>query len=464
MASPWKSNFKSLDELLEVAKQHNSELDCEMDLKGLLEPVPCGSFLIPNSLAVHPMEGCDGQSDGSPGELTIRRYDRFAAGGCGLLWVEATAVVPEGRANPRQLWIHKDNIEHFKALVDRMRDIAQREVGTDFRPMIILQLTHSGRYSCPVDKPEPKITRRDPYRDAMAPEPIPSTERPAKGICDQQIISDEELDALQEKYVEAALLAEAAGFDGVDIKACHGYLINELLSGMTREGRYGGSLENRSRFLLETIRKVREKLSDHMEVTTRLGFYDGVPYPYGFGVDKEDYRKPDFSESIQLVENLKKLGVRMINFTMASPYYNPHIGRPFAKPIRGAYEEPEHPVVGVRRLIDGCAEIQKIFPELLLVGTGYSWLGEHMPYVMAGLKKAGKASLFGAGRMSFAYPDFARDIRDHGGLKKNKLCIACSGCTQIMRDGGKTGCTVREPKLYGKILKEGLMKEKKAHV
>ena len=456
----WKSNFKSLGELHEAALEQKSPLESSDDLSVLLEPVQMGRATIPNSLAVHPMEGCDGERDGSLGELTSRRYDRFASGGCGLLWVEATAVVHEGRANPRQLWLHEGNLESYKKLVARMRQKAWEGMGRDFNPYIVLQLTHSGRYSKPDHEIKPVIMRRDPYRDPMQPEAVPSTNRPSRIVTDGHIISDDALDKLQESSVHVAMLAQEAGFDAVDIKACHGYLISEMLSSHERKGRYGGAFEHRTRFLLEVIDGINAKKAKHFGITTRLGFYDAIPWPHGWGVDRHDYQKPDLNEPIQLARHLAARGVGMINFTMASPYYNPHIGRPFAKPIRGAYDEPEHPVKGVHRMINVCAEVQKALPDMAMVGTGYSWLREYMPQVMAGVKKAGKAKLFGSGRMAFAYPDFARDIMEHGQLSKTKVCIACSGCTQIMRDGNTTGCTVRDKEIYATILQYGLAMEK----
>jgi len=116
---------------------------------------------------------CLGDSSGRPGKLTVRRYERFAGGGAGLLWFEATAVVPEGRANPRQLWLHKGTKDSFAALVKRIRQSATDSCGTEHRPVLIAQLTHSGRYSKPAGKPEPIIPQHDPYRDAMTPQPQP---------------------------------------------------------------------------------------------------------------------------------------------------------------------------------------------------------------------------------------------------------------------------------------------------
>ena len=80
-----------------------------------------------------------------------------------------------------------------------------------------------------------------------------------------------------------------------------------------------------------------------------------------------------------------------------------------------------------------------------------------MPYVGAAVLKNRMAGIIGSGRMAFAYPDFAKDILTKGKLDPNKVCIACSACTQIMRDGGTTGCVVRDNKVYGPIYRHGRM-------
>ncbi len=267
--------------------------------------------------------------------------------------------------------------------------------------------------------------------------------------------TDHYLDQLQDAYVKAARLAFEVGFDAIDIKACHGYLINELFACHNRPGKYGGSFENRTRFFLEVIDKIHKELDPDVPIFTRLGVYDAIPYPFGWAVDKDDYTKPDLTEPKRLISLLQKRGIKLINITIANPYYNPHIGRPFNEPIVGGYAEPEHPLLGVVRLISLTGEIQKEFPDIAVVGTGYSWLRTLLPFVAAANKANGLVTLTGAGRMAFAYPDFARDIITKGRLDPHKVCVACSACTQIMRDGGMTGCVVRDNKVYGPIFKRG---------
>jgi 2,4-dienoyl-CoA reductase-like NADH-dependent reductase (Old Yellow Enzyme family) len=292
----WEFRLSGIEDLRELSRRLGVRLDVSQDVSILVEPVQIGGLVIPNSMADHPMEGCDGDSQGRPGRLTLRRYERFAAGGAGLIWAEATAVVPEGRANPRQLWLHENNKESFAAMVKRMREVAVDSMGPEHRPVIVLQLTHSGRYSKPKGVAYPLIAQRDPYRDPLVPQQKPDADAKSKIPNDWPIVIDEYLDELVGAYVKAASIAFEVGFDAVDIKSCHGYLINELFACHNRKGKYGGSFENRTRFVLEVIDKIHEELGEDKPVVTRLGVYDAIPYPYGWGVDKDDYSKPDLTE------------------------------------------------------------------------------------------------------------------------------------------------------------------------
>ncbi|UCG47722.1 MAG: FAD-dependent oxidoreductase [Phycisphaerales bacterium] len=455
----WEFELSSVDDLKKLAGRLGLQVDASEDVSILAEPVELDEIVIPNSLAVHPMEGCDGDSQGNPGSLTMRRYERFAAGGAGLIWAEAIAVAPEGRANPRQLWLHEETAERFAALIRRTRESAAAN-GPNHRPFIVAQLTHSGRYSKPDGTARPMIPRRDPYRDALIPQQPPDTNAKSRIPEDWPLVTDEYLEGLQEAYVRAARIAFEVGFDAVDVKSCHGYLINELLAGRNRKGRYGGSFENRTRFVLEVVDRISKELGRRGRVVTRLGIYDAIPYPYGWGVDRDDYTKADLTEPAKLVSLLRDRGVRLINITVANPYYNPHVGRPFNQPIVGGYEEPEHPLAGVARLINLTAEIQRQFGDIAMVGTGYSWLRTLFANVAAAAKAKGLVTLIGAGRMAFAYPDFAKDIITKGRLFPEKVCVACSACTQIMRDGGMTGCVVRDNEVYGPIFELGRMSDR----
>jgi len=316
----WEFQLSGIEDLKQLACRLGVTIDAIEDVSVLTEPVQVGGLVIPNSLAVHPMEGCDGDSAGRPGKLTLRRYERFAAGGAGLIWAEATAVVPEGRANPRQLWFNEKSKDSFAAMVKRMRVVAAESMGPEHKPVIVAQLTHSGRYSKPEGVAHPLIVGRCPYRDALVPQEKPNRNAKSKIPDDWPVLTDEYLDELQDAYVAAARMAFEVGFDAVDVKSCHGYLINELFACRNRKGRYGGSFENRTRFVLDVIDKIHKELGEETPVVTRLGIYDAIPYPYGWGVDKDDYTKPDLTEPKKLIALLQQRGVKLINVTAANPY------------------------------------------------------------------------------------------------------------------------------------------------
>lgn len=444
MAEHETFHFHSLDELRRRIADLALDLAASEDITPLLAPLDFNGFRLPNRMVVLPMEGCDGLADGSPDELTFRRYRRFAAGGAGLLWFEATAVVEEGRANPRQLWIREQTLKGFAALVEVSRKAARETFGPGHRPMLVLQLTHSGRYSRPGRQPRPVIAHHSQYLD-------PCHNLPA----DYPLISDEELDRLQDRYVEAAVCAERAGFDAVDVKACHRYLISELHASFTREdSRYGGTFENRSRFFRAVVSRIREA-APGLIVTSRMNSYDAMAHPYGFGVDQQDPSKPDLREPIELVRFLRGDNAPLVNITVGNPYFNPHVNRPYDLPVAGGPVPAEHPLAGVARFLGIVRGIQQAVPEVAVIGGGITWLRHFAPNVAAAHIRNGWMSLAGFGRMAFAYPDFARDIAESGHLDPEKVCVACSACTQIMRDGGRTGCVPRDAAIYEPIYKAG---------
>lgn len=431
--------YTKKENFLEQNKELGAKLPYSDDTSVLAQPLTiCSSITLHNRLACQAMEGCDGTFNGSPGKLTIRRYDRFAEGGAGLIWFEATAIMPEARANPRQLYIHKKNLDDFKKEVERIKEIGIRKNG--YEPIVIMQATHSGRYSKPEGIPAPLIAYHNPLFEANAP------------VSDNRIVTDEYLDRVGAALVDGAKLAQKAGFDGVDIKACHRYLNSELLSAYQRPGKYGGSFENRTRLLRESVAGTKEVCGSSFLVSSRLNVYDGFAYPNGFGVKTNGSLDFDPTEPIQLLKQLYKLGMPLINITMGNPYFNPHINRPFAD---GDYNINEHPLTGVARMLYGTAKLKKAVPQIKIICSALTYLGTAAPHVASEFIKNGGFDVAGFGRTAFAYPDFANDIIKTGEMNKKKICICCSKCTRIMRTkGGTPGCVIRDRKIYGPIFKK----------
>jgi len=413
------------------AMLENTALPCATSAMALNEPVTIGSRVAPNRIVYQAMEGCDGTAAGSPGELTCRRYDRFAAGGPGLIWVEATAVLPEARANPRQLYITPDTLDDFARLADDIREKSMKEHG--YAPLLMLQLTHSGRYSKPEGKPAPLIAYNNPLFEKGTP------------ISSDRIVSDAYLDALVEKLVEGARMAEKAGFDGADIKCCHRYLLCELLSAYERPGRYGGSYENRTRLVREAVAGAVKTCSSDFIITSRLNVYDGFPRPYGFGM-AESGLDPDYTEPCRLARELADSGLSLLDVTMGNPYVNPHVNRPF---VKGAYSPEEAPLSGVERMLTGTKVITEALEgRIPVICSGLTFLGALAPNVAAACVEQGWFDMAGWGRQTLAYPDMAKDIIKNGELNPKKLCLACSKCTEVMRAGSTPGCVIRDAEVY----------------
>ena len=432
-----KFRYFSLEDIKAKANALKADIPLTEDISPLGAPLKIGDLKIPNRLVIQPMEGCDGRADGAPDELTVRRYHRFARSGAGVIWIEATAILNEGRANPRQLMITESNIDWFKKLVNDIKQIAVREAG--IAPVLVLQLTHSGRYSKPGGMPAPLIARNNPIFEKDKP------------IDQSRIVSDDYLKSLPEYYVKSAKLAYDAGFDCVDIKACHGYLMSELLASHTRNGLYGGSFENRTRLLTETVTAVRSATNG--SVTSRMNLYDGFPLLYGWGAGEDG--APDMTEPIRLVDLLhNKLGLQFLNFTIGNPYVNPHVNRPYDS---GPYIPEEHPLEGVSRMCSCISKVKSNFPDLKVIGSGFSYLRQFSPNLAAGMIQSNSADMAGFGRMAFAYPEFARHIFRNGGLDYNKCCFACGKCTELMRAGSKAGCVLHDREIYLPLYKGEVM-------
>ena len=364
-------------------------------MKSSLEnPIDIYGRKIHNRILFQPMEGCYGTENGAVDVLTRRRYMRFAEGAPGIIWFEATAVCNEGRANPRQLYINEDTVDSFKSLVNEVKAKSRELHG--FEPVMIVQLTHSGRYSKPNGTPEPIVA----YRNSLW----------EKGKENQPftVATDEYLAAIPGMYEKAARLALEAGFDGMDVKCCHGYLFNELLSADKRDGLYGGSLENRTRLYFDCIDAVKNAVGDKAFVTTRLNACDCFPYGYGFGVNEKE--EIDLTETKLIIEKLREKGLEFINITIGNPYLIPHINRPYSA------NSPEDGKIGMKRVYDVTKEIADTFPDIKFAVSALSYEGENAVNYAEELISSGIGDLAGFGRMTFAYPLFYKDYLEKESL------------------------------------------------
>ena len=394
----------------------------------LQDGIKVGKFNIQNRVVFQPMEACDCNLDGSPSELTEKKYFQAVESGAGLIWFEANAVVQEGKTNLRQMSLTKENAERFRSLVSRMKEQGLKQNG--YAPIMILQLTHSGRQSL-----TPMIMYRNEVYERKRP------------VTDMNIVSDEYLDALPEKYAESARLAEQVGFDGVDVKSCHGYLLQESLSAFNRSGKYGGSFENRTKLFLNCVKAVKQAVSEDYFVTSRLGITDMVEKPCGFGTDENN--NIDLTEPKKLITLLNEQGINLINITIGNPYFNPYVNRPYRK---GLFEAPESPEVSLERFEWVEKEIKKAFPEIIFIGSGLSYYRENLIEKSNEQIENGVCDMVGYGRVSIAYPQFYKDYLA-GKFNPNKCCVSCSKCTMLMRHGEVSGCAVFN-EYYRNLFKE----------
>ena len=423
----------------------------------LLAKLQRGALRIGNRIAINPMEGWDGTLDGQPSEHTLRRWRRFGQSGAKLIWGgEAVAISHEGRANPNQLVIAEHTREGLAKLRTALIEEHKKVAGSDEGLLIGLQLTHSGRYCRPnvEGRSEPRILYRHPILDRRLNLPD-----------DYPLLSDGEVHAIIEAFHRAARTAWELGFDFVDVKHCHGYLGHEFLSAHSREGDYGGSFEDRTRFLREVVEGTR-LAAPRLKIGVRLSAFDTIPfrpdparsapgkpgpgipepheqlipYRWGFGVNENNPTEPDLAEAVQFLSLLEELQISLVNVTAGSPYYNPHVQRPALYPPSDGYLPPEDPLMGVARQMQAARELKQLFPKLIVVGTAYSYLQDFLPYVAQAALREGWADAVGLGRMTLAYPEILWDAANGREVEHRRVCRTFSDCTTAPRNGLPSGC------------------------
>ncbi len=432
--------------------------DDEVDAGGpLAQPIELSGKRLGNRFCIHPMEGWDGTIDGRPTEATRRRWKHFGLSGAKLVWgCEAVAVSHEGRANPNQLLLNTDTQRETASLRETLVAAHVEACGTADDLFVGLQLTHSGRFSRPNEKKksEPRILYHHPFLDRRV------------GI-DQSypVLSDDDVRRIIDDYVRAAQLAEQIGFEFVDVKHCHGYLGHEFLSAHTREGDYGGSFENRTRFLREVVAGIRAVVP-RLQIVVRVSAFDLVPfhpdpdqsragktgpgipeayeellpYAWGFGVKSQNPEEYDLAEPIRFLSLLRELDIRLVNISGGSPYYNPHIQRPALYPPSDGYQPPEDPLIGVARQMEVTRLLKQEFPELVFTGTGYTYLQQFLPLVAQAAIREGWVDIVGLGRMVLSYPELPLDVIGGRELQRKRICRTFSDCTTAPRNGLPSGC------------------------
>jgi NADPH2 dehydrogenase len=437
-------------------------IPCDRELVSAAEspfslPLLRGGIKIGNRIAINPMEGWDGTPDGKPSELTFRRWQRFGRSGAKLIWGgEAVAVSPCARANPNQLVMAPHTRKSFVRLRSVLIEEHRKTMGSDDGLLVGIQLTHSGRYCRPHvhDHPEPRILHHHPILDRRLNLPD-----------DYPVLTDAQIATIVEDFHTAARAVWELGYDFVDIKHCHGYLGHEFLSAHTREGKYGGSFENRTRFLREVVEGIRAN-APGLQIGVRLSAFDTVPfrpdparssngklgpgipetyahlipYRWGFGVNQEHPTQLDLSEPIRFLSLLEELQIPLVNITAGSPYYNPHLQRPALYPPSDGYSPPVDPLISVGQQLNATRQLKQRFPRLIVVGTAYSYLQDFLPYVAQPALREGWVDAVGLGRMTLTYPEILLDAAQGRALQHKRICRTFSDCTTAPRNGLPSGC------------------------
>jgi NADPH2 dehydrogenase len=456
------THYKTATDFLTFTRELGIDLPFDSEIKAAPEsPLAQPYFLsdgmkIGNRFCIQPMEGWDGTTNGMPTELTFRRWRNFGLSGAKLIWGgEAAAVRPDGRANPNQLMILDETMAGIESLRQALVKEHETHYGNTCDLLVGLQLTHSGRFCRPNEKTrlEPKVLYHHPVLDKLFN--LPS---------DHPLITDSEIDDLIGYFIRAAKRAQKIGFEFVDVKHCHSYLGHEFLSAVDRPGRYGGSFENRTRFLREIVTGIRSECPG-LRIGVRLSTFDFPPfrpdennigrmvdyrnkndrYPYAFGGDPDHPGQVKLDETIAFINLLQGLGVDLVNFTAGSPYYNPHITRPAHYPPSDGYLPPEDPLIGVARHIRVDGELKLHAPKLATVGSAYTYLQDWLPNVAQAVVRCGLIDFVGLGRMVLSYPEMPADILAGKPLARKRICRTFSDCTTGPRKGMVSGCYPLDP-------------------
>ncbi|MBO9570953.1 MAG: NADPH dehydrogenase NamA [Chitinophagaceae bacterium] len=285
----------------------------------LFEPLRIKGVELKNRIVVSPM--CQYSSeDGFANEWHLVHLGTRAIGGAALVFTEATAIVPEGRISPDDLGIWKDeHIEYLKKITDFVHKHGA---------VAGIQLAHAGRKAS-VTSPwlgNKTVSTDDNGWIPEAPSPVPFKEDGQK----PHELSVLEISSLVEMFGVAARRALKAGFDVIEIHGAHGYLINEFLSPASnfREDEYGGSFENRIRFLLEIIDEVKKVWPADKPLFVRISASEWSDEGWQIG------------DSVRLGKILKEKGVDVIDCSSAGNIYKaqvkvgPLYQTPFAEQVK----------------------------------------------------------------------------------------------------------------------------------
>jgi 2,4-dienoyl-CoA reductase-like NADH-dependent reductase (Old Yellow Enzyme family) len=358
----------------------------------------------PNRLFAQAMEGNDGENGGLPSERTVRRYIELAKGGWGVVLVEATSIIETSLARINGMIISRKNLEGMKRLVEAFRQ-HNRE------GLLLLQITHSGE-------------RSGPFSDITTLTPTNKS--------GPRFISGDEIARIRDLFINDALLAGEAGFDGVDLKMCHGYLGGEMLRpSNTRDDQWGGSFENRVRFLKEVVSGARGGIKDAgFIIGSRISMYEGIRG--GCGTSGPDEIVEDIGEMLEVVRIMDSLGMDYVNVSAGIPALTGTITRP-TEPSKYLALHHLRYAKTVKELV------KKENRKIRVIGSAYSTHKAQSLEVAGEMLSKGYVDLCGFGRQIFADPLTPKKLL--AGEAVN-WCVLCSGCAKLMTSQVNDGCIV----------------------
>jgi 2,4-dienoyl-CoA reductase-like NADH-dependent reductase (Old Yellow Enzyme family) len=359
-------------------------------------PYQFASHAAPNRLVAQAMESNGGEKGAVTPEV-IQRYKRLAEGGWGMVFVEATSITEGQLARVRGLVITEKTLDGFGRLVESFRE-------ANGRSLLLFQLTHAGRLS---------------------------RERPVKAYeddaADIPVLTEEDLDEAVDNCIGAARLAHEAGADGVDIKACHGYLGGELLRPKNlRTDRYGGSAENRARYVAAVIGAVKESLPGFL-VGSRVSLYEGIRG--GCGTAGPDEVIEDLAADIlEVVSVIAGAGADFINVSAGIPALTPTLTRPTVAGDVNLYHHFRY-----------ARAVKERLGRVAVIGSAYSTAGEAAAGFAEENVRRGFADFAGFGRQTLADPLLPTKLFSDPGTIR--YCVRCGGCSRLLKEQRPVSCT-----------------------
>lgn len=408
----------------------------------LFSPLKIGTRVAPNRITINAMECCDALENGDPSPATYARYENLFKGEHGIVFLEAITPQYTYRSRKNQLSIQEHNLEGLKKFVAHLKKVNPKI-------LLIFQITHSGEISNSSFAKRARLTE----------EPLPGYE-------DAEYLGEAGAEQAIQDYVNGSLLAYKAGADGVDLKLCHGYLGTQVLRPFNKaDWKYGGKWENRRQFAIDIYTRVKAAVNDdNFLLGSKISMYEG--FPGGVGTMSPDSPIMDLRESIDLVQQLEKVGMQYVLQSAGSPSHTLALAHPDIKVPDYAYMhfyfqkqyrdnlKPETAVIGSGYTIfrDGKAKFQAVKPEKNSIRF---WGNKNI--------SEGVVDAIALGRQSYADPYTAKKMMTNEDASI-KWCTLCDHCVEMLIRQTPVGCATFDKHFtneYVKMRKEmGALKEK----